>query len=1058
MSYLFLNGEDKELNKKRDELEKQKSEYKEMLMQMIDTKFKKDDSETVYNLFTPKQSEVLKKLFKGFAVEMYAELCDTTDIQIDARNKANKEAVERIGKELGRPIKAEEWQYDGFAQFDKDKKQKCDLCGKISLQNTHYIINKVTKNTLQFGCSCAGKFLHLPETTLRNLKTVQAQTLSDLKILAYVRSQKEEKKYLYLACGSIGEIAVTEGIQGVKDLMPFRVEWVDEDNIKGDKEKDEYIVVFGKTFTEKRSMNWIKAHIATCINADLDTKYYETTEDRKLIPLATLKSDKKIVKLTFLLESAIICLENQLAIPLHLANKINRLLNAMAKLHHLDYSKYIDELMMSDILQQSSLLKSMFSDYIVNYLESTATKKAIPRNEEMAIWGIRGIKSFYTTVMRWQALLLKIKFIQGVLKLEKVNYFNCTNSGINREIKGYLESSKNLNSEDIIKYCDDIIKIFLSKRKVLKDEKALELGYSQYSLNGIDVKLRTSATQENETSVALIIPFLPYNIGVIYKKFGDYLGRTITQELSQIYKMLINPFLLAEDDETALRYLLCFKLRYMKDEETIKNGFKSSFYFRYFKIENEEDLKKFLKHYTELDEEIVKEYSKKYLKNIVEFRKSIKELGKIMLEIYKGVKDIGYSSYYTTYSEMKKIVSSDFESIIEKQKEKGMLDYAIEYAQLFDKNRGTNKVQEWLGNITNVTAIENKALNVLGNFKIMKPYSEMLEDIMSDDEAIKQKDQALKAKEKREAEFRKKVDMLIEKGVKQDIYSLLVNLDSNYHEEYYEDIGIKDDTGFNLIQKANICYNHKDMEKLKSEYRDAIISIKSGYRMNKESNANRVNKVYATLIEGKYDINEILNNVDKYTDVSSCIEYLKQLPDYNKVVSTLEKSMFNVIQSKNSLLSSQLETLQEVCKKLGVDLDETKLKIVEEIPSESDIKAFTKYLMSKSQFKKLNTIAQGVVKTVNSKGTVTENQAFWISKACKELNIPFDKSKVTIKAVEAVKNSDELIKIAEDITKHSGFDSLSEKERSIINTIVKNKKISEKQAYWVKKIKDSLGL
>ena len=1182
MSYLFLN--DAENPFKVEEGKAVKKDYSEELKDVVNTRYNKEDSEYVYNLFTDEQSRVLKQIYKNFAIDMYADLCETLNIQIDTQNKANKAAIDAIGKRLGRPIKAEEWQYDGFVQFGKDDKQMCDLCNKRSIQNTHYIVNKITKNTLQFGCQCAGEFLHLTPTTLSSLKSVQANTLSDLKILAYVRETKTEKKYLLLACGNLGEIIVKEGKQGLLDLMPFEVVWVDKQHIEG--ANDLYTVKYSDTQKCKKSLNWIKEHIGTCINADLDDKYYSNIEDRKLVPLATLKNDKKIINTRVLLKAAMTCLDVGLVVPLHIANKLNRLLSSMAKAHHMDYTAFINELLMSDVLQNSSLIKAAFSDFIVNYLVSRASKNAIPRDEEMSYWGIKGITTFYNTVMKWQAILLEMQVVKRVLNFEKENYISYEEKAISGVIRPASQRILgNDNGISLVEYLNTISQLLLSRRKVEKNESNLKEGYSQYTLKGVDSKLLLLAPQDKTNEIA--INTLPWEIGVMYGLFKEGLRRIVVSEINTISRIFVMPAIAAGDDEIFLKYLLSFKPYLQNDRDGVKivNSFRNNrFYINSLEIEKPENLEGFLKKFSIITDKEVKTYYKEYKSVIPKLRADLKEFGKQLLEIKKGIETSrGFTSSILYNSKGMKEVSADFETIIEKQKGKLWVDYFADYVGLFDKNRGTNKVQEWLIKMPLIYDVSNGALNVLGNFTKFEKYRGMFDALTDTTElekelkkytsglvkyseiGTKDKDGYTICQKAYICESHNKYDLLdkFDKTIIETVlntkyeggildryvnmlYTYLVRYNGSFDSKnmdkianvtaehsikelardmLYDDanaqlldanaktelvrisrvFGLTIKESYFVIEQYKKFYNkmphlavlkqvNKEIEILK-KILDKVITSKKYEKLKDEDKAHLESikgSGLVTVFEKEWfigiceeigiDCGELFVKYEKewqdveqsqsikdYHDLATYTEYLESFPDYIEKTSTVDRAMFRVIKARNEATSSQLKALKNASRVLGAEYNEEKLGIVtkEEVseskkdggtPDESDIKAYTSYLMKHKDFSKLDELEQSIIKNVNTRGKITEKQLYRIERACKKIGVPLDKSKVQVAATEMAKDADNLLDIAKQIKDHPDFSKLDSKKQSIIKTIVQYNKVSEKQGYWVNVIKKELNL
>ena len=147
----------------------------------IETHYTGEDSESVYAMFNPDQVLLLQNFFKGFSVEMYKELNGTVELQIQKKSMKVREKINKISEFMG-PINLDDWVYDGMVDGGKNNSQKCDLCPR-PVRYAHFAVNKKTSECLRFGCNCAADFFNMDKGSLASMRTIQAQTLKDIKII-----------------------------------------------------------------------------------------------------------------------------------------------------------------------------------------------------------------------------------------------------------------------------------------------------------------------------------------------------------------------------------------------------------------------------------------------------------------------------------------------------------------------------------------------------------------------------------------------------------------------------------------------------------------------------------------------------------------------------------------------------------------------------------------------------------------------------------------------------------------------------------------------------------
>ena len=295
MSKLYV---DTNLIEDEEKRKQEKESFEAEINDIIENKYKSDDSEVVYALFNPQQVALLQEYYKGFSVEFYKELNGTVELQIQEKNQKVREKINKISEYMG-PIDLKDWVYDGMVDSGKNNGVKCDLCPR-PIRYAHFAVNKKTKECLRFGCSCAADFFNLDKSSLASMKTIQSKTLRDIKIIASIMESKKFREYYDYMCGHIGEVVLKDGRQGLLDLMTFMVKWKKDDNgeyvLVGNAEKDEYPVLFGDNSKGVKTLEWIKENIVSCLNADLGGSGYDSIINRKVVRIPVKDADKTQLK------------------------------------------------------------------------------------------------------------------------------------------------------------------------------------------------------------------------------------------------------------------------------------------------------------------------------------------------------------------------------------------------------------------------------------------------------------------------------------------------------------------------------------------------------------------------------------------------------------------------------------------------------------------------------------------------------------------------------------------------------------------------------------------
>ena len=688
-------------------LKEEREKFNEELNDYIENHYKSDESEAMYALFNKPQVELLHNYFKGFSVELYKELNGTVELQIQKKSQKVKDKINKIAEYMG-PIDLEDWVYDGMVDSGKNAGLKCDLCPR-PVRYAHFAVNRKTSECLRFGCNCAADFFNMDKGTLSSMRTIQAQTLKDIKIIAYVlEKQCHEKYYVYLT-GHVGKVYLESGEQGLRDLMTFMVQWKKDGTIEGDPSKDEYLVVFGDNQRAKKPLHWIKSNIVSCLNADLSDNIYDTLEDRTLKKISMKDLDKNQENTVGYIKYALRFLEVGLPIPLSLCKKVNSIVAKATRRHSNDYMKYAQELLISHNLAKSSLLRTAFTDFIVNYLASTIG--AEKRDDELRLWNIRGQGTFYNTVLLWNAMVQKLIAIKEVKTL--------VNKGLisEEELKKVTTSRYFYNYKKYVDYVEDCMSLFLSNKEVVKlPQEVIYEGYSKYTLKGVDkkisvepLKLQTGYKNTKDFGLKFSVDSIPINIGLHYFTIQEGYKNIVKNSIVAIHKFLKLVQIL-ETDEDMMRYL-CYLNK--NSSSGVVHGMMDGYVSSLYTID---DLRSRIEAPDAVDEDLYKEMLTKYKGELKGFRSDCKVLYDLLDEITKNINKFSISKSTKVNATN---INNDYEDLVLK-KEKTNREYFQDYCDLLIAKRANKRMQPYMN---------KKNLYGLIAFKQLNPYADMLKDI-----------------------------------------------------------------------------------------------------------------------------------------------------------------------------------------------------------------------------------------------------------------------------------------------------------------------------------------
>lgn len=716
MSRLYVDDKDRGIIVDDAELQQEqetKENFDKAVNDAIENRYKGEDSEAVYNLFNPAQRELLDHYFRGFSVELYKDLNGTVELQIQKRNEKIKSKINKLTQDLGvKKFNLDDWVYDGMQDAGKNAGLKCDLCPR-PVRYAHFAANKKTHEVLRFGCNCAADFFNIDKSSLSSMRTIQAKTLKDIKIIAVVMENNWINEYYNYMAGYTGKTFLEQGIEGLRDLTTFVVKW-DGNNLVGDKTKDLYPIKFGDGTVTQKPLNWIKANIVSCLNADLDPNVYVDIDGRQVVKISTKDMDKAQLNTAGYVKYAIKFVEVGLPIPKSLCDRLNAIINKVTRQHHPDYLKYAQDLLISHNLAKSNLLKTAFTDFIISYLSEKIGGQE--RDRELKYWNIRGEKTFYNEVLTWETAITKLMIIKEINSL--------VNKGLisEDELNEITNIRYSYSYDKIRKYIKDCIALFLSSKNVVKAPENLDAGFSKYMLEGVDKKIGVDLNKDTngykskrEVSSKFTADVIPFNIALHYATVQNGFKDLVSNSLLPLSRFLQGISYLDTDEEIA-EYLSSLS---PYDSNVVHEIMKRKSY-EFVKI----DKKKIVEFMKESGDNSVltSEILKKYKGNLQQFKTDCKELNIIVEELLRNIK---------SYNGTKKPadIFDDYEDLVVKE-EKTNKEYFIDYCDMLIAKRGNKRMQPYL---------KQKNLYDLVAFKAMEPYADMLKDIMVSYNSSKQK-------------------------------------------------------------------------------------------------------------------------------------------------------------------------------------------------------------------------------------------------------------------------------------------------------------------------------
>lgn len=686
--------------------------FQKALTECIETNYA-DDAQ-VYNLFTPAQRNLLDAYYKGFSREMYKELNGTVALQIQKRNENVKKKLQKLGNDFGMKLDADAWEYDGLKDVGKGAGAKCDLCPH-PIRYVHYAVNKQTHECLQFGCNCAADFFAMDKGRLQSMHSIQANMLKDIRVIACVKDKHLENDYYKYSCGHFGRVYLENGIQGLKELVTFKVFWVDKEHLQGDTVNNIYAIQYGTGTVAKQPLEWIKQHIVHCVNADLDGNAYKSLTERKVVPMQEKDITERQKNTAQYISYAIKFIEAGVPVPPSIAKQVNTIVVNATRQHHPDYIKYAQDLLMQKNLSKSSLLRTAFTEFIVDYLASTARKT--DRDPETACWGIKGPKTFYNTVLDWEAALTKLMLMADCDKLVTNGYIT------EKERQRYWRLPANIrmsnwcgNATQVTEYTALCSSEFLNNSTVTRDSTRLRDGLSKYDTPNSKAALVVDTSLYKGDKPVLNVSDTPYKLALCFLTYQNGFKQLIQNTIVTACKILEGVQYTADDTEL-LEYFYSVNM----NDSTACNGVKRATQgiltvarynsinaatvtdtrHRFYKIDYEDDVNTLLKQYKDL---------------LPQLRSTCMQLYNELMELYKTLRGVHYVNV------KKSDINNDYEALMsaDRSKSKNTLDYFTDYCKMLNGKRNTETVQQYQQSSTFLCLLA---------YKRMKPYTEMLQHI-----------------------------------------------------------------------------------------------------------------------------------------------------------------------------------------------------------------------------------------------------------------------------------------------------------------------------------------
>lgn len=683
--------------------------FQKALTECIETNY--TDDAQVYNLFTPIQRSLLDSYYKGFSREMYRELNGTVALQIQKRNENVKKKLQKLGNDFGMQLEAAEWEYDGLKDVGKGAGAKCDLCPH-PIRYVHYAVNKQTHECLQFGCNCAADFFAMDKGRLQSMHSIQANMLKDIRVVACVKDKHLEADYYKYSCGHFGKVYLENGVQGLKELVTFKVFWVDKGQLQGDTVNDVYVIQYGTGTVAKQTLEWIKQHIVHCVNADLDENTYKPLNERSIVPIQEKDKQEKQKNTAQYISYAIKFIEAGIPVPPSIVKQVNTIVVNATKQHHPDYIKYAQELLMQKNLAKSNLLRTAFTEFIVDYLASTTRKTE--RDPEAACWGIKGPKTFYNTVLDWETAIKKLMLMAECDKLVAKGYITA------QERRRYWHLPSNIHitnwygdATHVTAYTALCSTEFLNNSKVTRDTTRLHDGLSKYDTPNSKAALVVDASMYKGDKPVLNVADTPYKLALCFLTYQNGFKQLIQSTIVNVCKIL-EGIQYTTDDTELLKYLYSVNTNdcttYTGEKSVVQGVLTIA---RYSNINAEKVKETIRRYYTNDYDDALNTVYTQYKEKLPEFRSVCTELYNELILLYKTIHAVRY------FNVKKTEINSDYEALMneDRSKCKNTLDYFTDYCKMLSGKRNTESIQQYQQSSTFLSLLA---------YKRMKPYTEML--------------------------------------------------------------------------------------------------------------------------------------------------------------------------------------------------------------------------------------------------------------------------------------------------------------------------------------------
>lgn len=470
----------------------------------------------------------------------YDKLEDEVAEQIEARKRRFEAKLPYLQQVLScDTINVADWDYDGM----KDVKScgspvYCDLCG-YPIKYVHFAVHKETNEGLKFGCDCIADFFNLGVVGFSALTSVQQKILRDIRIIIALKENNCEDLYLKECCGLVGETFKKTGADGIKELETFNVGI--KSNTMGVVELDEdssgNIKIVYNDREEWKPLDWLVTHADCCLNGDISAN-----GEFGYVPPST--TDKRNRDNAQNIDILIAFIEKGLPMPYSVVKAVNSSLRKASDLKPNDYVANVEELLISENLKQSQLLRQAFSDFMKNII---GRNKGVEKDIETDYWGAKGVTSFYYIVLLWEGTIQKLlsireaeSFLRGtVLTDEEFDnlYREQSYMILHRSDKASVEYY--FTKKTIWDYIDKCYNFFIGDT-VLIDKSKVDEGYSKYYTPGVDYRLGlVKDTLGNRTVTnKFTVSAVPTNIRFIYSVLEAVYREVINKRITFPYKLL----------------------------------------------------------------------------------------------------------------------------------------------------------------------------------------------------------------------------------------------------------------------------------------------------------------------------------------------------------------------------------------------------------------------------------------------------------------------------------------------------------------------------------------